>query len=66
MTEPVFRAAVIVFVTPPVSHYVSMLDISYSVSIYKVVLSLALTLASFLRCDSGVVVCGPLFVVMRH
>ena len=45
---------------------VSMLDISCSVSIYNIVLSLALTLASSLSYQSGVVVCGVLFVVMRH
>ena len=45
---------------------VSMLDISCSVSKNNVVLSLALTLASSLTCQSGVVVCGPLCVVMRH
>ena len=45
---------------------VIMLDISCSVSIENVVLSLALTLASSLSCQSGVVVCGTWFVVMRH
>ena len=40
--------------------------LSCSASISSVVLSLALTLASTLSYQSGVVVCGPLFVVMRH
>ena len=43
---------------------VGMFDISCSVSILNVVLSL--TLASSLGCQSGLVVCGPLFFVMRH
>ena len=45
---------------------VSMFGISCSVSIYNVVLSLALALASRLSCQSDVIVCGHLFVMMRH
>ena len=67
MPEPVFRDVVVVFVnrhTTCISvvillSHVSMLDMSCSVSIYIVVLSLALTLVSSMRCQSGVVVCSP-------
>ena len=74
MTEPVFLDAVVVF-TPPAFYWVAscytLVTCEYvghlmsSLHIERC-FSLALTLASSLGCQSGVVVCGPLFVVMRH
>ena len=64
MTEPVYRDTVVLSSCPVVTcEYVGHLMFSLHI---ERLLSLALTLASSLSYQSGVVVCGHYFVVMRH
>ena len=65
MIQFILRHTTIISVAVLLSR-VSMFDMSCPFPMYNIVLPWALALATSMSCQSDVVVCGPLFVVMCH